>query len=61
VTIALFCSVCSLFFSTVDFSEAQPIPREQKLKGDVVSTTARVLASQTEAIVRTAKHGHNIE
>ena len=26
-----------------------------------VSATARVLASQTEAIVRTGKHGHNIE
>jgi len=27
----------------------------------VLSDTARVLASQAEAIVRTAKHGHNIE
>jgi len=25
------------------------------------SITARVLASQAEAIVRTGKHGHNIE
>ena len=33
----------------------------QRPSSRFISTTARVLASQAEAIVRTGKHGHNIE
>ena len=32
-----------------------------QLRHNITHSTARVLASQAEAIVRTGKHGHNIE
>jgi len=44
-----------------DSTSTKALNQIQHAEQPTTPTTARVLASQAEAIVRTGKHGHNIE